>query len=78
MSRPNAAYVGMGLTHPIRLTMNRGLHGNTAKLLSTTEALELITDLVSAVSLAVDQQKADQSRELPDADRSRESQPVPR
>jgi hypothetical protein len=62
VTRPTAAYVGMGLSHPIRLVMNRGLLGNHAKLLSISEALELTSDLTSAIARAIDQEKTKSPR----------------
>jgi hypothetical protein len=58
VSRPNAAFVGMGLSHPIRVVMNRGLHGNVAKLVTINEALELMTDLTAAIARAIEQEAA--------------------
>ena len=49
MTRPTAAFVGMGLSNPIRLVMNRGLHATVAKLLSVDEARALKTDLTVAL-----------------------------
>lgn len=56
MTRPIAAYIGMGLSHPIRLMMNRDLHTNVAKLLSVTEARELVFDLETAIQRATEKQ----------------------
>lgn len=53
MTRPTAAYVGMGLSHPIRLVISNPIRGNVAKLLSVDEALELMSDLTGAVARAV-------------------------
>ena len=63
MTRPIAAYVGMGLPNPIRVVMNRGLHASVAKLITIDEALELVTDLTSAISRAC----AAENKELPNA-----------
>lgn len=52
MTRPTAAHVGQGLSHPIRIVMNRGLRGNVAKLITIDEALELMLDLTTAIARA--------------------------
>lgn len=61
MSRPTAAYVGFGLSHPIRLVIPRKLQGDTAKLLSVAEALELISDLTASVARALEDAKKNPS-----------------
>lgn len=53
MTRPSVAYVGFGLSHPIRIVVPRGLHGNAAKLMTVDESLELLTDLIGAIQRAV-------------------------
>lgn len=67
MTRPNAAYVGQGLSHPIRLVVNRGLHGNVAKLISVNDALELMCDLTAALARAFadEQQRPQTAHALP-------------
>jgi hypothetical protein len=66
MSRPTAAYVGFGLSHPIRLVIPRKLHGDVAKLVTPAEALELIADLSSAVARAL----ADEAQKNPSPPRA--------
>lgn len=52
MTRPTAAFVGLGFSNPIVLRMNRGLHVAEVRLLSIDEALALVTDLTGAISKA--------------------------
>lgn len=78
MTRPNAAFVGMGLvSHPIRLVMNRGLHGNVAKLISINEALELVSDLTTAIARALALENKDpKNRALPSDSSTHEDRPI--
>ena len=59
--RPSAAYVG-SLSHPIRLAVNKGLAGrDTANFLSINDALELATDLTSAIAHALQAEREQQA-----------------
>lgn len=58
MSRPNAAYVGnFGLSHSVRLVIPSRLRGDAARLMTLSEACELISDLSAAIARAMEEQK---------------------
>jgi uncharacterized small protein (DUF1192 family) len=66
MTRPTAAYIGIGLlSHPVRLVIPRRLQqAEAVKLMSLAEAAELIADLASAVARA-EEERARKERPAP-------------